>query len=182
MTASPIDRFRTIHASYHRTREALRLAHRFLRTDLRARRGTKFAGLEGHDFDSEFLGMQNRLDDAMVINLWVVFERFVIEHVTASWTQAENRPEPFALRLREKAGREIERWRLDDLLDLYKGWIDSHTLGTAKQVKSYRDWVAHRNPRKAPSAAMGPEAAYRALMSIVRIVVADEPGGAAPGS
>jgi hypothetical protein len=129
-----------------------------------------------------FLGMERTLDDATVINLWVVFERFLIEHVMASWPDRAGGPTSFTIRVREKAERAVERWRLEDLLDLYKGWVDSNALGTAKQVKSYRDWIAHRNPRKAPSAVIAPDAAYRTLMTIVRTVESGEPGGSEPGS
>jgi len=126
--------------------------------------------------------MQRSLDDATVINLWVIFERFLVDHVTSSLLQRTDLPESFANRLREKAGREVERWRIEDLLDLYKGWVVSDRLGTAKQVKSYRDWVAHRNPRKPPSAKIRPETAYQELAWIVRSVVTHEPGGSGPGS
>jgi hypothetical protein len=134
------------------------------------------------EFEKEFLGMQRRLDDATVLNLWAVFERFLIEHVTASWPRPTDRPELFEVRLHEKAEREIERWRIEELLDLYKGWVDSETLGAAKQVKAYRDWVAHRNPRKVPSALIEPEPAFRAVVSIMKTVVGDEPGGSEPAS
>jgi hypothetical protein len=182
LNASPLDRFRAVHRSYRRTREALKIAHRFLRTDRSVRRGTAFAAFDPDDFEVEFLGMERRLDDATVISLWVVFERFLIEHVMASWPKRTDEPTSFDVRFRTKAGREVERWRLEELLDLYKGWVDANALGTAKQVKSYRDWIAHRNPRKAPSAVIAPDAAYRTLATIVRTVERGEPGGSGPGS
>lgn len=181
MNDSPIQRFRAVRASYRRTREALKIAHRSLRTDRLARRTTHFSGLADPDFDDEFLGMQRRLDDATVLTLWVIFERFIVEHVTASWPRHIARPLAFEARLHDKARREIERWRFEDLLDLYKGWVDSDALGHVKQLKGYRDWVAHRNPRKAPAAAFAPDRAYRALTSVVR-TVEGEPGGNGPES
>jgi hypothetical protein len=153
-----------------------------LRTDRGARRGTRFARVAEREFEAEFLGMQRRLDDATVINLWVVFERFVIEHVAASCSTQANRPERFADLLREKTSHEIERWRVDELLDLYKGWVDPSRIGTAKQVKAYRDWVAHRNPRKPPSAVIVPDPAFHALVGIMRTVEVHEPGGSLSGS
>jgi len=126
--------------------------------------------------------MQRRLDDATVVNLWALFERSLIEHVTASWPDGIDRPETFVVRLQEKAAREIERWRVEELLDLYKGWVGSETLGAVKQVKSYRDWVAHRNPRKVPSAVIRPEPAFGAVVAMMQTVVGDEPGGSQPAS
>lgn len=126
--------------------------------------------------------MQRRLDDATVINLWAVFERSLIEHITASWPGPTDRPEPFIVRLHEKAEREIERWRIEELLDLYKGWVGSETIGAVKQVKAYRDWVAHRNPRKAPSAVIRPEPAFGVVVAMMETVVGDEPGGFEPAS
>jgi hypothetical protein len=42
----------------------------------------------------------------------------------------------------------VEYWRLDESLDLLAPIIGSHAVGRAKQIKRYRDWIVHRNPRK----------------------------------
>lgn len=126
--------------------------------------------------------MSTRLNEATVINLWVVFERFLIEDVTAGLSAHEHLSEGFADRLTMKVAQEIERWRFDELLDLYKGSVDSAKIGAAKQVKSYRDWVAHQNPRKPPAMRIHPETAYELLVAIVHSVAADRPGSESPES
>ena len=65
-----------------------------------------------------------------------------------------------------KVEPEIERWRTTDLLDLLKGTADADLIGRAKQVKEYRDWVAHRNPARPPSARVDPETAFTVLASL----------------
>ncbi|MFP4246156.1 MAG: hypothetical protein ACLFQ1_03160 [Halochromatium sp.] len=42
-------------------------------------------------------------------------------------------------------------------LDLLKPLIGSYNVGQAKQIKRYRDWVAHRNPHKPTPAKIDPE-------------------------
>jgi hypothetical protein len=177
-----IDRFDAVHAGYRRTRDALKIAHRSLRNNPRMRRRSRFANDTEQEVDGEFLAMYDRLQDATIINLWVVFERFVIEHVTSSLPAGSSMPAAFADRLRAKASAEIERWRFDEVLDLYKGWIDSNELGVAKQIKAYRDWVAHQNPQKTPSASIDPEAAYELLASIVEAIQAPGTGSSGPPS
>jgi hypothetical protein len=66
-----------------------------------------------------------------------------------------------------EAERRARRNRRDKLLDLYKGWLDSDTLGRIKQIKEYRDWISHRNPKRAKPAIIDPIAARAILGSVV---------------
>jgi hypothetical protein len=176
LEGSAIDRFGSVRTAYRRTQDVFKVAYHALRDDPRARHGTRFVGNTEQEIKSEITAMQNRLDDAAVVELWVIFERFVIEHVTASVATPNELAAAFRERFGSKMAYEIERWRFDELLDLYKGWLDSDEIGRAKQIKAYRDWVAHRNPRKGPPVDADPEAAYHVLVSIVTQIQADEPG------
>jgi hypothetical protein len=176
LKGSAIDRLGAVRTAYRRTLDVFKVAYHALRDDPRARHGTRFVGSPEHEIKTEVQAMQNRLDDAAVVELWVIFERFVIEHVTASVATRDVLAVEFQERLRSKVAYEIERWRFDELLDLYKGWLHSDEIGRAKQIKAYRDWVAHQNPRKGPPVDADPEAAYNVLVSIVTQIQADEPG------
>ncbi len=66
-----------------------------------------------------------------------------------------------------KVEPEIERWRASDLLDLLKGTADEDPIMRAEQVKQYRDWVAHRNPAKPPSARVDAKTAFTVLESLL---------------
>jgi hypothetical protein len=177
LNGSAIDRFRSVRTAYRRTLDVFKVAYHSLRDDPRARHGTRFVGSTAHDIKTEFKAMRNRLNDAAVVELWVIFERFVIEYTAASVEPRRDQlAAAFEQRLRLKMSYEIERWRFDELLDLYKGWLDSDAIGRAKQIKAYRDWVAHQNPRRRPPIEADAEAAYDVLVSIVTEIQADEPG------
>lgn len=74
--------------------------------------------------------------------------------------------------LHERVEGEIERWRVDDLLDLLKGPVEADLVGMVKQIKSYRDWVAHRNLRRPRPAAIDPKSAHARLCEFVAAVAA----------
>jgi hypothetical protein len=46
----------------------------------------------------------------------------VLDNIVAAWTT--------------HVERQIEFSKFDDVLDLYKGWIDSNLIGQVKQIKS----------------------------------------------
>jgi hypothetical protein len=56
---------------------------------------------------------------------------------------------------------------MDDLLNLSKGTVDAASLGRAKQIKEYRDWVVHRNPRRLPSSKTDAQTAYAFLSQLL---------------
>lgn len=111
---------------------------------------------------------RGRLDDLAVVALWAEFERFLLDHLRRKARAfARTRPRPFARRLHEKVDREIEYWKIDDVLDLYKSVVDPDRIGQAKQVKDFRDWIAHRNPRKGSPPKIVPKLTYNLLSGII---------------
>ncbi len=97
-----------------------------------------------------------------------LFEREIIEYAQGQASTLQNvEPLLFAKPLHDKVRGEVERWRPDDLLDLFKGLVDPNQVGLAKQIKDYRDWVAHRNPNRLPSAQVEPKDAYAVLLAII---------------
>ena len=68
--------------------------------------------------------------------------------------------------------KHLEYMRIDDILDSLKGVIDSNTVGFIKQIKSYRDWVAHgRNPEKPPPVRkIDFEKSFEVIRSIMEIL------------
>jgi len=61
------------------------------------------------------------------------------------------------------------------ILDLLKKSIfttNSHIIGQAKQILTYRDWVAHgKNPNKLPSSNITARFAYKILNKIVETLL-----------
>lgn len=94
---------------------------------------------------------------------------YVIEYLqTANRLLAAGYPKQYSTRLAEKFTSEVEYWRFAQVLDLFKGEIDANLIGEVKQVKQYRDWIAHRNPGNRMSTAFTPETAFNILSRMIR--------------
>lgn len=75
---------------------------------------------------------------------------------------------PFAIEVQQKVEDSIEYWKIGEVLDLYKVLVPADLIGQAKQVKRYRDWVAHKNPKKPSPAKITAELAYEVLASVLQ--------------
>lgn len=104
-----------------------------------------------------------------VVALWATFERNVIEYVQAGAVAVSDaHPQRFVATLNQKLKREIEWWRFDDILDLLKSFVNANLIGEVRQIKGFRDWVVHRNPRTSPPRTVTPDYAFRTLSSVLR--------------
>ncbi len=129
---------------------------------------TQFYGLAEADANSAISDAASQASDLAILALFATFERFVIEHLqTANQRLSNGFPAGYSSKLAKKFKDEVEYWRLDQILDLFKGEIDGVLLGQAKQIKDYRDWIAHRNPRRAPPAQAEPRATFEVLTQII---------------
>jgi hypothetical protein len=102
--------------------------------------------------------------DLAILALFATFERFVIEHLrTANRLLATGYPHRYSGRLAQKFRSEVEYWKFDEILNLFKGEVDADLIGQVKQIKRYRDWIAHQNPDKATPDRVTPERAFDVL-------------------
>lgn len=88
-------------------------------------------------------------EDFAILSMWAIFERRLIarlEDECRKMTIAP--PDEFNQRVLGKVVEAVEYWRIDEALDLIKPLVGSNLAGQTKQIKRYRDWVAHQNPRK----------------------------------
>jgi hypothetical protein len=126
---------------------------------------TQFIGRAAASAEADLDTLRARLDDMTVVELWIEFERFMVRHVMATITIAAfGAPTSFVPKLTERIERQVEFTRFDELLGLYKGWLNQNDLDHIKEIKRYRDWISHRNPKKKrpPSISPGPA---KALLS-----------------
>jgi hypothetical protein len=106
--------------------------------------------------------------DLAILALFATFERFVIEHLqTANRLLAAGYPQQYANKLAEKFESEVEYWRFSEILNLFKGEVDSDLIGQVKQIKQYRDWIAHQNPSKPTPTQAAPETAFDVLTRMI---------------
>ncbi|MHC5057486.1 MAG: hypothetical protein ACYTKD_22660 [Planctomycetota bacterium] len=94
---------------------------------------------------------QAELDDLVILALFAVFERETISALQGVRDSAMSSLRRHAEReLVSMALSDVEEWRLVELLDVFKGVVDSDTVGLVKQIKKNRDWVAHGKKGERP--------------------------------
>ncbi len=154
---------------YEDTRDCIKITERVVRSgNTRFTRRTNFVGSTEDEAEKRLQESRREMDGFVIVLLWAQFERFLIEFVqTKVRMLSEEAPTAFATNLHAKVDSDIEYWKVADLLELFKGTLDTTLIGTMKQIKEYRDWVVHRNPRRPPSAKTDPGTAYRALSQVV---------------
>jgi hypothetical protein len=164
---NPLD---TVWELYEATRDCLGIAQRSIEQDnLDLLVSTKrFSIIASKDEAANLISHCHReTDDFVIVSLWSLFERRVVEFLhTKGAVICNESPKSFANRYYEKLKTEIEYWKSTDSLDLLKENIDPHILGQAKNIKKYRDWIAHKNPRKTVS-AVTPDFAFKILTRIL---------------
>jgi hypothetical protein len=167
MSVKPSSVLDDIVAAYQLERDVLKIAKGAIgAADLTLLAGTSFIGRSVRASQSELASLQLRLDEMAVLAMWIEFERFVIGHIMSQLNIVGTAPAPFDSKLTTHVERQIEFSKFDDILDLYKGWVDSNLIGQVKQIKSYRDWISHRNPKRPTPAAVLPINA-RAILGTV---------------
>lgn len=131
--------------------------------------GTRFMASSTSGADSVPDSVLDNVNDLFILAIWSVFEREVRTFVEAEGTRPlveSGFPlhETMAVQLK----REIEFWRNDDVLDVLNAQVnDVDLIGTAKQIRQYRDWVAHRNPKRGKPLNVTPRIAYETLSAIL---------------
>jgi hypothetical protein len=111
---------------------------------------------------------EKQASDLAILALFATFERFVIEHLqTANRLLAAGHPQQYSSKLAKKFESEVEYWRFVEVLDLFKGEVDSDLIGKVKQIKQYRDWIAHRNPNRSIPLQTTPKATLEVLTTMI---------------
>ncbi len=154
---------------YEVTKDCLKVAQRTVRgRDDHLLRETEFIGTSVPVSMEWIATSRNESDDFVVMSLWVIFERIIISYLQEKGRRIlEAQPASFSKRLYNKFETEVEYWRIEDVLDLFKSGIDPALIGDAKNIKKYRDWIAHRNPNRKSPPKVDPLFAYRILSEIL---------------
>lgn len=158
--------------TYQVTDDCLKIAKRSVALeDLRLLKKTSFITSSLDKATQDITDIRNNVDDYVILSLWVVFERNLFEYCfIENQRLLNNNSNDLTQRVYEKINNEIEYWRVDDVLDMFKPFVDSQIIGQAKQIKKYRDWIAHKNPKKAIPQSITPKMAHRVLLTIVQIL------------
>ena len=84
------------------------------------------------------------MEDLTVVSLFFLFEKIILSHLeeTANYLKAQNM-EPFLNQVVKYGLKTPDRWKIEEILDLYKVNIDPNLVGQVKQIFKYRNWIAH---------------------------------------
>ncbi|WP_150660037.1 hypothetical protein [Pandoraea sputorum] len=128
---------------------------------------TELGASKPNDATTALEGAEQQARELAVFALFVAFERYVVEHLqTAHERLTSGYPSAYSRRLAEKFKSEVAYWRFDEVLDLFKPDVGTEKIGRVKQIKKYRDWIAHRNTRKEAPLHTTPDATYILLSDV----------------
>lgn len=158
--------------SYLTTVDCLKVASRSIeKNQLHLMNKTRFVGSAIDEAKAMILDSRVNADDFVIVSLWAIFERKLLEYLQVEGSKILQRtPTTFNTQVYQKVENEMEYWKSDDVLDLFKSVVNSDLIGNAKQVKKYRDWIAHKNPKKGRPSNVPPQTAYRILSDIISVV------------
>ncbi len=95
--------------------------------------------------NEEIKAVKDLVEDLFILEIFSCFERFLRNKIISCLDFEK------CLFQREQVLRHVEYMKVEELLDSLKESIDVNSIGYLKQIKQYRDWVAHgRNPKKPP--------------------------------
>ena len=155
--------------SYQATVDCFKIAGRSVkRKEHRLLSGTNYQSKPFEESDKLIDKIRSDADDYVILSLWAVFERKLLEYLQRlSKEISEKKGSDFNKKVQNKIENEIEYWKLNDILDLFKVVVDPELIGNAKQVKRYRDWIVHRNLKKGKPDIVSPIKAYEILSDII---------------
>lgn len=168
------DMLDSIWQAYQTTNDCLKIARRSIdKQKLDLLNKTKFMTLPIHEANLNIENSRKNADDYVILSLWIVFERHLFDYLTLETQRILiNNPSILTQKVHEKIDYELEYWRIDDVLDIFKTIIDPHIIGQVKQIKKYRDWLAHKNPKKPIPQIVTPRMAYTVLSEVTQLIEA----------
>ena len=139
--------FTKISDKVDKLKDALKIAKRALdnkSTNLTKR--TRFENMSDSQINEWFHTSSEDIDEMAILYYWTAFERIIIDYLQNKCNvKDQSSIKDFDKKLSEELKEKIEHWRFDDILDLFKHGINSYTIGEAKKVKNFRNFIVHRS-------------------------------------
>ncbi len=158
--------------SYLTTLDCLKIASRSIeKGEFHLMSKTKFVGSAVDEAKEMIEESRTKADDFVIVSIWAIFERKLLEYVQTEGRRIlQEIPNNFNAQVHKKVEDAIEYWKTGDILDLFKTVVSAELIGNAKQVKQYRDWIAHKNPKKGQPTNVLPQNVYKILSDIITAV------------
>lgn len=161
---------RDIWDTYKASDDGLKVADKVIRANaLQFIQKTDFPLMADAEAKQRLRNGSDHLTRLTVLSMWVVFERFIIDYLQDKGNIfKELKPGNLADPLREKFESSIEYWKFDDILDMFKPVVGSALVGDVKNIKKFRDSIAHTNPRKRQPDPWKPKETYDRLTQFIQ--------------
>lgn len=155
--------------SYQVICDSLKIAQRSVsQKNLRLLNKTVFLSSSEEDAENQIKKGRTDANDYVILSLWAAFERIIFEYLKTQGRKIlDNPPTEFNQKVHQKVEQEMEYWKSDEVLNIFKTVIDSDLAGQAKQIKQYRDWVADHNVSKSAPPNVVPRRVYEILSEIL---------------
>lgn len=130
------------------------------------------------DLQATFGQVQKEHSDLFVLALWAVFERFLRDYLLEKGQVLEQQvvPDTLGKGIYQHYQKEVEFWKPDEILEFIKNLITEQNnnidlIGHAKQIYTYRNWVAHGKKAGRMPSHITPATAYETLTQITDILL-----------
>lgn len=139
------------------------------RGETRLLKGTAFAETREQEARSDLLQAQKEAADFAILSMWVIFERELHHHLQLAYAVLAQPAQGLRYQIHQHLVMTSERWQNQEILDLFKAaGVSAELIGQAKNIKRFRDWVAHKNPKKPPVSQTTPETTYQVLSALLQ--------------
>ncbi|MGC8603159.1 MAG: hypothetical protein ACP5VS_05655 [Desulfomonilaceae bacterium] len=166
------DPLESVWTTYVTTQSSFKVTKRVSgRKDLSLLSKTNLVPVDGLSTTSLINSARDELEDLLILAMWAKFERYLIEYIQGVGAVLDTaRPVSLAGNLHEKFELSVESWKSTDVIDLFKDIVDENLRGHAKNIKKYRDYIAHKNPRNEDAPKTDPATAYRVLSNFILVI------------
>ena len=173
---SAVDRIEELRRAWRLQHDALKIVRREVLRNLEGIEtsgmrlsNTQFEEAKIETIEDDIRACQRAAADYTVLSMWAVFERHLFNRIEIECQKMREHPiEAFNQGVTDKVIKDVEYWKIDDALEILKQITGSDVVGFAKQIKHYRDWVVHRNPRKPTPAKIDPDTTKDILIILAK--------------
>jgi len=97
---------------------------------------TQFLGSSADEAKTAIQNASKQASDLAIMALFATFERWIIDHLQdASARRSSGYPLGYSANLACRYEQAVERWRVEDILNLFKVEVDAELISQAQQIK-----------------------------------------------
>jgi hypothetical protein len=161
----------TIYSNFLAVKDSLTVTRRSIKKKVSIlHRRTVFEESKSDDVNMMLKAANKEFADLIVLGLFASFERQLRDEILDKSSKLQEIiPRELGERMTTLAQREIERWRIGEIIDLFNFAVDGEVRGKLKQILQYRNWIAHgKNPNDLPSVrSTDPKTTYETIQEFV---------------